>query len=80
MVAEKRSKLTGEAIEDLGSYMPSTKKATLNKERLAHWLKVGAKATPSLHNLLVKEKAIDAKKVPILMHKHKAAEAKAATA
>ena len=35
----------------------------MNKERVSYWLKVGAKASPSLHNILVKEKAVDAKKV-----------------
>ncbi len=63
VVAEKRSKLTGEALDDLGSYNPFSKKATLNKERVNYWLKVGAKASPSLHNILVKEKAVEAKKV-----------------
>lgn len=65
VVAEKRSKLTGESIEDLGSYNPTTKKATINKDRLKHWMGVGAIASPSVHNLLVKEKAIDAKKIAI---------------
>ena len=63
VVAEKRSKLTGEALDDLGSNNPFSKKATLNKERVNYWLKVGAKASPSLHNILVKEKAVEAKKV-----------------
>lgn len=65
VISEKRSKLTGEALEDLGSYNPFDKKVTLNKERLNYWLKTGAKASPSLHNILVKEKAIDAKKVVV---------------
>lgn len=77
MVAEKRSKLTGESIEDLGSYNASTKKATLNKERISHWLKVGAKATPTVHNLLIKEKVFSGAKMPIKM---KAKKAETATA
>lgn len=69
VVAEKRSKLAGEAMEDLGSYSTFTKKATFNKERIKHWLSVGAKLTPSVQNLLVKEKILDLKKVAIHMKK-----------
>lgn len=65
VVSERRSKLTGEGLEDLGSYNPFTKKATVNKERVTYWLKIGAKASPSLHNILVKNKAVDAKKVAV---------------
>lgn len=65
VVSEKRSKLTGEALEDLGSYNPFTKKAVLNKERINYWLGVGAAASASLHNLLVKEKVVSVKKVAI---------------
>ena len=67
VVAEKRSKLTGEALEDLGSYNSFTKKAALNKERINYWIGAGAKLTATIHNLLVKEKILDAKKVPIYM-------------
>ncbi|MDO8504778.1 MAG: 30S ribosomal protein S16 [Candidatus Liptonbacteria bacterium] len=67
VVAEKRSKLTGAALEDLGSYNTFTKKAALNKERINYWIGAGAKLTDTVHNLLVKEKVLDAKKVPIHM-------------
>ena len=55
VVAEKRSKPQGPPVEDLGSYNSFTKKAVLYKERLAHWLKVGAQPTATVHNLLVHE-------------------------
>ncbi len=79
VVAEKRSKLAGEAMEDLGSYSTFTKKATFNKERIKYWLTVGAKLSPSVQNLLVKEKVLDLKKVAIHMRK-KVVEAAAAPA
>ena len=72
MVAEKRSKLTGESIEDLGSYNTFTKKATFKKDRINYWLGVGAVATPSIHNLLIREKVLEGKKVPIHIKTKKA--------
>lgn len=63
VVAEKRSKLMTEGVEDLGSYSPFTKKATINKEKANYWLKVGAKASPTVHNLFIKEGVITGKKV-----------------
>jgi len=74
VVAEKRSKLAGEAMEDLGSYSTFTKKATFNKERIKYWMSQGAKLTPTVQNLLVNEKVLEAKKVAIHMKK-KAVEA-----
>ena len=67
VVAEKRSKLTGECLEDLGSYSNLTKKATFNKERISYWISKGAQLSASLHNLLVKEKIIEGKKIAIKM-------------
>lgn len=65
VVAEKRSKLGAPPVEDLGSYNPFTKKGTFKKERISHWLKVGARPTATTHNLLVKEGIIDGPKVKI---------------
>ena len=45
VVAEKRSKMLAPPVEDLGSYNPFTKKANLNKDRVSHWIKVGAQPT-----------------------------------
>lgn len=77
-VAEKRTKLTGEALEDLGSYNTFTKKGTFNKERIKYWVGIGAKLSPSVQNLLIKEKVMEGKKVAIHIRK-KAVEAGAAT-
>ena len=75
VVAEKRSKLRGRFVDDLGWTNPRMGKHEINKDRVLHWLKVGAKATPSVHNLLVKAGIIKAKK--IAAHKKKKVEAKA---
>ncbi|MDO8574220.1 MAG: 30S ribosomal protein S16 [bacterium] len=65
VVAEKKSKLGGPPVEDLGSYDSFSKKNTINKERVKYWIGVGAKPTPTVHNLLLKNQAIEGKKVKI---------------
>ena len=68
-VAERRSKLGAPAVEDLGSYNPFSKKAALKADRIKHWLGVGAKASPTVHNLFVKEGIVNAPRVKIYMKK-----------
>ncbi len=57
IVAEKRSKVNGRFVEDLGWYNPHTNKSKINIERVSHWIKNGAQPTISLKNLLKKQKA-----------------------
>lgn len=72
VAAEKRSKLGGPPAEDLGSYNPFTKKAVFKHERISHWLGVGAKPTPTVHNLLVKNNVITGPKMKIQVNKPEA--------
>lgn len=46
-------------IEYLGHYDPITKNNAFKKERIAHWIKQGAKVSDTLWNLLVKNKAVE---------------------
>jgi small subunit ribosomal protein S16 len=69
VVAEKRSKMAGPPVEDLGSYSSATKQIALNKERVAYWLGIGAQPTVTAHNLLVKEGVVKGPKVAIKMKK-----------
>lgn len=62
VVAERRSKLKSPPVEDLGSYSSATKQANFNKERVGHWMKVGAQPTLTVHNLLIKHGIIAGKK------------------
>lgn len=71
VVAEKRSKLGGPPVEDLGSYDPITKKQTVNKERVKHWIGVGAKPTPTVHNLFLKNQIIEGSKIKIAVRPSK---------
>lgn len=56
VVQEKRSKLNGSYVENLGHYHPTDPKKALavNKERLEYWLSQGAALSPSVTNILVK--------------------------
>jgi len=65
VVAEKRSKRNGRSVDDIGFYNPITKEFGIKKERLEYWFSVGAKPTPSVHNLLVHHKLINAPKIRI---------------
>ena len=69
VVAEKRSKMAAPPVEDLGAYNPFTKLATFNKERLSHWVKMGAQPTVTAHNLLVGQGILAVKKMAVKMRK-----------
>ena len=69
VVAEKRSKMLAPPVEDLGSYDPRTKVATVKKERILHWVKMGAQPTITANNLLVKEGVITGATIAVKMPK-----------
>jgi small subunit ribosomal protein S16 len=56
VVTEARSPRDGRVTETLGFYNPKTKPATLkvDRERLAHWLKVGARPSSTVKSLMKK--------------------------
>jgi small subunit ribosomal protein S16 len=81
VVAEKKSKMAGPPVEDLGSYSTTTKMAHLNADRVKYWLGVGAQPTLTVHNLLVREKISAEPKIQMIFkvpEKAPAAEAKPA--
>jgi len=57
-VMDIRSPRDGRVIEELGFYDPSakdpTKQLNLVRERIEHWLKLGAQPTDTVRDLLVK--------------------------
>lgn len=59
----KRAPKSGGYLEALGSYSPKTKKTTLQSERIKRWIVNGAQLSPTAHNLLVREKIIEAPKI-----------------
>ena len=69
VVAEKRSKMASPPVEDLGFYNSFSKQFEVKQDRIAHWLKVGALPTVTVHNLLVKKGVHTAKPLAVKMNK-----------
>jgi small subunit ribosomal protein S16 len=69
VIAERRSKMGGPPVEDLGFYNPFTKSSGFKKERVLYWISVGAQPTVTAHNLFVKQGIVSAKKIPVKMRK-----------
>ncbi len=65
----KNSSKSGKFLEVLGSYDPRKETTQIKADRVKHWLSVGAKASGTLHNLLLSQKIITGKKVNVLPKK-----------
>lgn len=65
VVGEKRSKLLGKQLEDLGWFNPHENKQELKQDRILYWLKSGAKPSPTVHNLLVSAGITEGKKLAV---------------
>jgi len=59
----------GRHVEVLGSYDPHLKKTTLKDERIKYWIEKGAKASDTVHNILVSKNVIADKKRPVKLPK-----------
>lgn len=68
----KNSTKSGKFIEILGHYDARGGKTELKKDRIKHWLSVGAKTSVTLHNILVNNKVIEGKKKNAMPKKKKA--------
>jgi small subunit ribosomal protein S16 len=64
-----RAPKAGKFVEKLGTYNPKTKVRTLDAERVKYWLSVGAKASGTMHNMLITAGIISGKKVNVLPKK-----------
>lgn len=66
VVTDKRKPpRAGRFIEEVGFWNSLTKEKVLKKERILYWLSVGAKPSPTVYNLLVSEKIVEGKKIPV---------------
>jgi small subunit ribosomal protein S16 len=63
IVSEAGRDTFGQALEILGHYNPLAKVCEVKKDRLLYWLDKGAKASPTVHNLLVDQNVINLPKV-----------------
>ena len=64
-VMEKKSKLVGKFIEDLGWYNPHTDKFGINIARATYWVGVGAQPTDTVHNILIDAKIVKGSKIAL---------------
>ncbi len=69
VVDSKRKVQAGNYLEMVGSYDPRVDTVSLNAERIKHWISNGAQPSDTVHNLLVSQKVIDAKKRNVLPKK-----------
>jgi small subunit ribosomal protein S16 len=66
VVTDKRKSSKGGRFSDeVGFLNPKTKEKSLNKDKIKHWLSVGAKPSDTIYNLFVEEKIIEGKKIPV---------------
>lgn len=56
----------GKNVEQVGSYHPKTKHTVIDAEAVKKWLSHGAKASGTVHNLLISKGIIEGKKVNVL--------------
>ena len=82
IASDKRKDTIGKYLELLGSYDPHQSPAavTIKADRVKHWLSVGAKPSPTVHNLLVDQGIITTGKLARKMVKQEVTEAAPAAA
>jgi small subunit ribosomal protein S16 len=69
VVESKRKPQPGNYLEMVGSYDPRVDRIDLKADRIKHWISMGATTSETVHNLLVSNKIIDAKKINVLPKK-----------
>lgn len=75
----ENSTKSGRFKEVLGSYDPRKSTDSLNTERIRYWLSQGASPTNTVHNLLVRHRIINAKKIDVSAKSKKAPSSAEAT-
>lgn len=67
IVAEHaRGPKTGNFVEVVGTYDPTTKTRKLDAERIKYWISVGAQPSDTMHNMLISEGITTGKKINVL--------------
>ena len=61
----KNSTKSGRTGELLGSYDARKTNEAFNTERIKYWISQGVSLTPSVHNLLIKHRIINGKKINV---------------
>ena len=63
VLQEHTWKTQGKYKELLGTYDPHAKKLDINRERVEHWMALGAQISPTVNNLMVNHKVWDREKL-----------------
>jgi len=71
VVAPKSAPAKSGYLKSLGTWDPVKKNLNIDQKELKKWLLKGAKTSNTVHNILVKEKIIKAKKIKISREKPK---------
>ena len=66
VVEHTASPKAGKFVEKVGTYNPKTKERTLNADRVKYWISVGAQPSDTVHNMLVSQGHLNAKKINVL--------------
>mgnify|MGYP001992261641 CR=1 FL=1 len=75
-VDSRKGPKAGKPTEVLGSYDPRRNSIAIKDERVKYWISKGAQVSDSMHNILVKEGVIKAKKIHVAKGKKKIKEEK----
>lgn len=78
VMQHQKDSQSGKFIEILGDYNARAGKPQVKADRVKHWLAMGAQASGTVHNILIKQKVITGEKVNV-MPKRKVKEASAET-
>ena len=63
VIQEKSRDPWGKTLEFLGNYNPHTKEFTCKGDRIKYWISVGAQASATVNNLLIRKGIIEGKKI-----------------
>ena len=64
-----RGPKTGNFLELLGTYNPTTKDRSLDTDRIKYWISVGAQPSATMHNMLISAGITTGKKINVLPKK-----------
>lgn len=64
VVVQEHTKAPGKRhVEIVGSYDPHKKTTILKQDRILYWIGQGAQVSDAVHNILVREKVVEGKKI-----------------
>ncbi len=78
MVDSRQAVSSGNFVDMIGFYEPKSGTRKIDGEKAKAWLAKGVQASPTVHNMLVSQKIIDAKKITVQKPKKEAAATEAA--